>query len=239
MIQPSISIGVVSYPDDGRTSDELMITADASMYRSKRAGKNRVTRRPGHGRGRRSASRRSTRSPQRPTRDRHAERARPRQSRAGRGSARERGRQVGVGSAGWPTTSPAPAADDVTPRGFATRAIRAAHRLPVVDQPPTSVPIYQTVTFSAADAEELGAVAEPPDPGLRLRPPRQPDGRRVRRGGRRARGRRGRVRVRLGDGRDPRRARDAPLGRRPGRRDPGLVRHDPGPADAASSAGSA
>jgi len=43
MIQPSISIGVVSYPEDGRTSDELMITADNSMYRSKRAGKNRVT----------------------------------------------------------------------------------------------------------------------------------------------------------------------------------------------------
>ena len=33
----------MSYPDDGRTSDELMITADTSMYRSKRAGKNRVT----------------------------------------------------------------------------------------------------------------------------------------------------------------------------------------------------
>jgi diguanylate cyclase (GGDEF)-like protein len=43
LIQPSISIGVVSYPEDGRTSDELMITADSSMYRSKRAGKNRVT----------------------------------------------------------------------------------------------------------------------------------------------------------------------------------------------------
>jgi diguanylate cyclase (GGDEF)-like protein len=42
-IQPSVSIGVVSYPDDGRTSDELMITADSSMYHSKRAGKNRVT----------------------------------------------------------------------------------------------------------------------------------------------------------------------------------------------------
>ncbi|MBA2721233.1 MAG: GGDEF domain-containing protein [Chloroflexi bacterium] len=42
-IQPSVSIGVVSYPEDGRTSDELMITADSSMYRSKRAGKNRVT----------------------------------------------------------------------------------------------------------------------------------------------------------------------------------------------------
>jgi diguanylate cyclase (GGDEF)-like protein len=43
ILQPSISIGVVSYPEDGRTSDELMITADSSMYRSKRAGKNRVT----------------------------------------------------------------------------------------------------------------------------------------------------------------------------------------------------
>jgi diguanylate cyclase (GGDEF)-like protein len=43
VLQPSVSIGVVSYPDDGMTSDELMITADSSMYRSKRAGKNRVT----------------------------------------------------------------------------------------------------------------------------------------------------------------------------------------------------
>ncbi|HEY8847362.1 MAG TPA: PLP-dependent transferase, partial [Candidatus Limnocylindrales bacterium] len=52
-----------------------------------------------------------------------------------------------------------------SPRGFATRAIRAAHRLPVVDQEPTSVPIYQTVTFSSADAEELGAVANRQVPG--------------------------------------------------------------------------
>lgn len=42
-LQPSVSVGVVSYPDDGRTSDELMITADRQMYVSKRAGKNRVT----------------------------------------------------------------------------------------------------------------------------------------------------------------------------------------------------
>ena len=52
-----------------------------------------------------------------------------------------------------------------TPRGFATRAIRAAHRLPVVEQQPTSVPIYQTVTFTAADAEELGAVVNRQIPG--------------------------------------------------------------------------
>src|SRR5258708_1824248 len=53
----------------------------------------------------------------------------------------------------------------VTRRGFATRAIRAAHRLPIVDQAPTSVPIYQTVTFAAEDAAELGAVATREIPG--------------------------------------------------------------------------
>ena len=42
-LRPSLSIGVVSYPGDGHTSDELMIAADAAMYRSKRSGKNRVT----------------------------------------------------------------------------------------------------------------------------------------------------------------------------------------------------
>ena len=41
-ISTSLSIGVVSYPDDGRTADELMIAADEAMYSSKRMGKNRV-----------------------------------------------------------------------------------------------------------------------------------------------------------------------------------------------------
>ena len=41
--QPSLSVGVVSFPDDGRTVDELMISADGAMYASKRAGKDRVT----------------------------------------------------------------------------------------------------------------------------------------------------------------------------------------------------
>ena len=40
---PSISIGVVSFPGDGRTADELMISADEAMYASKRGGKDRVT----------------------------------------------------------------------------------------------------------------------------------------------------------------------------------------------------
>jgi diguanylate cyclase (GGDEF)-like protein len=43
VIKASLSIGVVAFPDDGRTADELMITADQAMYSSKRFGKNRVT----------------------------------------------------------------------------------------------------------------------------------------------------------------------------------------------------
>jgi diguanylate cyclase (GGDEF)-like protein len=41
-VKTSLSVGVVGYPDDGRTSDELMISADQAMYASKRGGKNRV-----------------------------------------------------------------------------------------------------------------------------------------------------------------------------------------------------
>ena len=41
-IRTSLSIGVVLYPDDGRTVDDLMIAADRAMYRSKSLGKNRV-----------------------------------------------------------------------------------------------------------------------------------------------------------------------------------------------------
>jgi diguanylate cyclase (GGDEF)-like protein len=41
-ITTSLSIGVVSYPEDGQTADELMIAADEAMYSSKRLGKNRV-----------------------------------------------------------------------------------------------------------------------------------------------------------------------------------------------------
>ena len=51
------------------------------------------------------------------------------------------------------------------PAGFSTRAIRAAHRVPQVDQRPTSVPIYQTVTFSSDDAAALGAVLTDEQPG--------------------------------------------------------------------------
>jgi methionine-gamma-lyase len=44
-------------------------------------------------------------------------------------------------------------------RGFSTRAIRAASRVPKLEQTPTSVPIYQTATFASSDADELGRVA--------------------------------------------------------------------------------
>jgi cystathionine gamma-synthase/O-acetylhomoserine (thiol)-lyase len=49
--------------------------------------------------------------------------------------------------------------------GFSTRAIRVASRPPAVDQTPTSVPIYQTATFAAGDAEELGDVLTGRRPG--------------------------------------------------------------------------
>jgi cystathionine beta-lyase/cystathionine gamma-synthase len=53
----------------------------------------------------------------------------------------------------------------VPPRGLSTRAILAATRAPRVDQRPNSVPIYQAVTFSADDAEELGAITTGQQPG--------------------------------------------------------------------------
>ena len=55
--------------------------------------------------------------------------------------------------------------DEGSGQGFSTRAIRAAHRQPRVDQRPTSVPIYQTVTFSSDDAAELGEVLTGQRPG--------------------------------------------------------------------------
>jgi diguanylate cyclase (GGDEF)-like protein len=42
-IEASTSIGVVAFPDDGRTPDDLLIAADQAMYTSKRLGKDRVT----------------------------------------------------------------------------------------------------------------------------------------------------------------------------------------------------
>ena len=39
---PTVSIGVVSFPHNGQSVDDLMISADQAMYASKRGGRNRV-----------------------------------------------------------------------------------------------------------------------------------------------------------------------------------------------------
>lgn len=57
-------------------------------------------------------------------------------------------------------TDRGPSGDRALPvRGFTTRAIRAATAAPRVDQRPNAVPIYQSATFSAETAAELGAAA--------------------------------------------------------------------------------
>lgn len=43
-IRATASIGLVSYPDDGRTSNELMRRADLAMYEAKRRGRDQVVR---------------------------------------------------------------------------------------------------------------------------------------------------------------------------------------------------
>jgi cystathionine beta-lyase/cystathionine gamma-synthase len=49
--------------------------------------------------------------------------------------------------------------------GFATRAIKAASRVPPAPQAPVNVPIYQTSTFEVADAGELAELLEFARPG--------------------------------------------------------------------------
>ncbi len=44
LIRTSASIGLVTYPDDGRTSIELMRRADLAMYEAKRRGKDQIVR---------------------------------------------------------------------------------------------------------------------------------------------------------------------------------------------------
>jgi methionine-gamma-lyase len=49
--------------------------------------------------------------------------------------------------------------------GFATRAIKAASRVPAAPQAPVNVPIYQTSTFAVANAEELAELLAFARPG--------------------------------------------------------------------------
>ncbi len=51
------------------------------------------------------------------------------------------------------------------PLGFSTRAVRAAGRVPPVEQRPTSVPIYQTATFTTLDSAEYADVVNDRLPG--------------------------------------------------------------------------
>jgi diguanylate cyclase (GGDEF)-like protein len=43
-LRPTVSLGVVSYPSDGRSADTLLVSADRAMYEAKRGGKDRVAR---------------------------------------------------------------------------------------------------------------------------------------------------------------------------------------------------
>ncbi len=45
-VMTSVSVGLVTYPQDGEAIDELLERADEAMYRSKRGGRDRVTRVP-------------------------------------------------------------------------------------------------------------------------------------------------------------------------------------------------
>jgi diguanylate cyclase (GGDEF)-like protein len=45
-IPTSVSVGLVTYPQDGETADALLEAADEAMYRSKRGGRDRTTRVP-------------------------------------------------------------------------------------------------------------------------------------------------------------------------------------------------
>jgi diguanylate cyclase (GGDEF)-like protein len=42
-VEPSVSIGLVSHPEDGLTVEELMIAADRAMYQAKSLGKNQIS----------------------------------------------------------------------------------------------------------------------------------------------------------------------------------------------------
>jgi hypothetical protein len=62
----SVSIGLVSHPEDGASVEELMIAADRAMYAAKRLGKNQISGYPRPRRGDPSTPRPQTGSPSAP-----------------------------------------------------------------------------------------------------------------------------------------------------------------------------
>ena len=127
MIQPSVSIGVVSYPDDGRTSDELMITADSVDVPLEAGRQEPGHRRAGRWTGGGAARRRIApgRSSAVVKREPAAAGAEPAvAARASRPTSRCR-----IGRMADPDARRRrPRTRRRRRRGFATRAIRAAHR---------------------------------------------------------------------------------------------------------------
>ena len=148
----AVSIGLGEWTP-GRSLDDVMAAADDAMYDVKRL----VRRRP-NGRTALEAI-----GPGRPpsAADRAAPPADPAAALAApiaTGRAQELRRRLTGPPGSDGGRSPARGVRSAAMDGFTTRAIRAATRAPRVDQRPTSVPIYQTATFSSADADELGAV---------------------------------------------------------------------------------
>ena len=169
-IRTSLSIGVVVYPRDGRTVDDLMISADRAMYALEAPGQEprRRLRAVAIGGPADGDERRWQRSGAcRQQRDRPAQ-----------------------------ATPPAPAGEDGRRVASAHAASRRApsrrrRRPPRVDQRPTPSRSTRPSRSRADDAEELGDVTDRPAARLRLRADRQPDRYGPRPAHRRARRRRG------------------------------------------------
>ena len=115
----SVSIGLVSHPEDGWSTEELMIAADRAMYQAKSLGKNQIS---GNPRPRRTGPRRLLPAPE------EVEPADPRGRRSGRGSVdrqrrrpSSRGRPTARPGSPTATTSPTrPTCDDRSRRRGAT-----------------------------------------------------------------------------------------------------------------------
>lgn len=116
IIRPSISVGVVSYPDDGTAGDQLLVRADEAMYLAKREGRARVV-----------TLREPEEPPPPPTQRRR------RAARGGGGTTARATRATPAG--GGPTTATSPSASAATPAsGQGTGRVAAARRFRLIRQ---------------------------------------------------------------------------------------------------------